>query len=136
MDWKPLKYALVLAVASVSVHAHHSLSGSYEMDRDITIEGVVVQFQFINPHPFLTITVEGRNGEKQQWRLEMDNRSELTGIGMTSSTLKPGDRVVIRANPGQSQPQTAYIRRLDRTADGLKYEQIGASPRIEIPNRR
>ena len=136
MDWRPLKYALVLAAASVSIHAHHSLSGSYEMDRDITIEGVVVQFQFINPHPFLTIAVEGPNGEKQQWRLEMDNRSELANIGMTSSTLKPGDRVVVRANPGQSQPQTAYIRRLDRPADGLKYEQIGASPRIDIPKRR
>jgi hypothetical protein len=125
-----------LAMAAASMHAHHSLSGSYDMGQDIQIEGIVVQFQFVNPHPFLTISVEPRKGEKQQWRLELDNRSELVGIGMTSSTLKPGDRVVVKGNPGLSQQQTLYVRRLDRPADGLKYEQIGASPQIEIPNKR
>ena len=135
MRWRRLHCVLVIVLTGVSVHAHHSLTGSYVMGEDITIEGVVVQFQFINPHPFLTISVD-RNEVKQEWRLEMDNRSELAGIGMTSTTLKPGDRVVVTGNPGVSKPQTLYIRRLDRPADGLKYEQIGASPRIEVPKKR
>jgi len=106
------------------------------MGRDMTIEGVIVQFQFINPHPFVTISVAPQSGEKQQWRLEMDNRFELSEIGMNSNTLKPGDRVVVTGNPGQSQPHTLYVRRLDRPSDGLRYEQIGASPRIQMPNRK
>ena len=136
MRWRPLQCALALSLAAGIVTAHHSLSGSYVMGEDITVEGVVVQFQFVNPHPFLTITAAGGNGEKQQWRMEMDNRSELAGIGMTATTLKPGDHVVVKGNPGSSQQNTLYIRQLNRPADGLKYEQIGATPRIEIPKKQ
>jgi Family of unknown function (DUF6152) len=119
-----------------SAQAHHSISGMYDTSREITLEGVVTQFQFVNPHPFVTVSVETRNDEKQQWRMELDNRSELTEIGVNSATLKPGDRVVVIGSPGRSQPQILYIRRLDRPADGLRYEQIGASPHIQFPTKR
>jgi len=65
------------------------------MNREITIEGVVTTFQFVNPHPFVTVSMESPRGEKPQWRAELDNRSELVDIGMTSETFKPGDRVII-----------------------------------------
>ncbi len=60
----------------------------------------------------------------------MDNRSELAEIGMTSQTLKPGDRIVVTGNPARTKSQSLYIRKLDRPADGFRYEQVGSSPRI------
>ena len=108
----------------------------YDTTKEITLEGVITQFQFVNPHPFVTVSVETRNDDKQQWRMELDNRSELTEIGVNSATLKPGDRVVVIGSPGRSQAQILYIRRLDRPADGLRYEQIGASPHIQFPAKR
>ena len=68
-----------VAIASGVMSAHHSLSGAYDTSREITLEGVITVFQFVNPHPFVTISIETRGGDKQQWRLEMDNRSELVG---------------------------------------------------------
>ena len=112
---------------------HHSLSGVYDTSREITIEGLVSQFQFVNPHPFVTISIKTADEATQQWRLEMDNRSELIQIGMGSGTLKPGDRVIVTGSPGRSDAKTLYIRRLDRPADGLRYEQIGTTPRIQFP---
>jgi hypothetical protein len=99
----------------------------------VKVEGVVAQFHFINPHPFVTIDVKNDSGRTQQWRLEMDNRFELSEIGMTAETLKPGDRVVVSGSPARSQSQSLYIRRLDRPADGFWYEQVGSSPRIRVP---
>lgn len=119
--------ALVLCVSAL--HAHHSITGVYDTSREITIEGSVTRFEFINPHPFITVVVEGRGG-KQSWRLEMDNRFELSEIGITSNTIKAGDRVVALGSPGRSQSEILYIRRLDRPSDGLRYEQIGSTPRI------
>ena len=77
------------------------------MDREITLNGVVSAFQFVNPHPFVTITVESQNGSRQQWRGELDNRSELVGIGMTSGTFKAGDRVAANnvVNPALHHPE-------------------------------
>jgi hypothetical protein len=132
----PCILALTIAFISIPVRAHHSLSGSYDTSREITVDGVVTAFQFINPHPFVTIAVESQKGTKQQWRAELDNRSELVGIGMTEGIFKSGDRVVIVGSPGRDNALTVYVRKLDRPADGLKYEQIGTTPSILIPNKR
>src|SRR5262245_41669820 len=132
----PCILALTIVFVTIPVRAHHSLSGSYDTSREITVDGVVTAFQFINPHPFVTIAVESQKGTKQQWRAELDNRSELVGIGMTDGTFKCGDRVVIVGSPGRDNALTVYVRKLDRPADGLKYEQIGTTPSILIPNKR
>ena len=120
----------------MSTHAHHSIAGVYDTNRQVTIEGVITQFQFVNPHPYLIVDVKNGNGSAQQWRLEMDNRWELAEIGVTSQTLKQGDRVVVTGSPARApQSQSLYVRKLDRPADGFQYEQVGASPRIRVPAR-
>ena len=93
------------------------------------------QVQFVNPHPFLILDVKDNSGAVQQWRLEMDNRSELTEAGITKDTLKFGDRIVVSGNPGRSQPRMMYIQKLERPADGFAYEQVGNSPRIRTRPR-
>ena len=120
----------VLAIVGAHVDAHHSISSVYDSSRQANIEGIVAQFQLINPHPFLLIDVTDGAGTAQRWRLEMDNRSELVAIGVTANTLKPGDRVVVKGSLARTQPQALYLLRLDRAADGFWYEQVGNSPRI------
>jgi hypothetical protein len=103
--------------------AHHSISAVYDSARQQRIEGVVAEFQFVNPHPFLIVTVTPTGAPPESWRLEMDNRFELSGIGMTADTLKPGDRVVVTGSEGRTDPRALYVRQLDRPADGFRYEQ-------------
>jgi hypothetical protein len=99
----------------------------------VTLGGVVAQFQLVNPHPFLFIDVNDSTGEAQRWRLEMDNRSELAAIGVTASTFRPGDRVVVTGSLARNEGQRMYLLRLDRAADGFWYEQVGQSPKIRTP---
>jgi len=99
----------------------------------VTLDGVVEQFQLVNPHPFLVIGVvdsRGDTGKTQSWRLEMDNLWELAAIGITASTLRPGDRVRVSGSLARAQDQRLYLLRLDRPADGFWYEQVGQSPKI------
>jgi hypothetical protein len=118
-----------LALCGLGAHAHHSIAAVYDSSRQQRLEGVVSEFQFVNPHPFVIVTVAGGAAE-ESWRLEMDNRFELQGIGMTHETLKPGDRVVVTGSLGRTEPRTLYIRQLDRPADGFRYEQVGSRPRV------
>jgi hypothetical protein len=122
--------AAALAVNGIAVHAHHAISSVYDSGRRVTVDGIVAEFQLINPHPFLIIDVKDAAGTAQQWRLEMDNRSELAAIGVTANTFRPGDRVVVSGSLARAQPQRLYLLRLDRPADGFWYEQVGQSPRI------
>jgi hypothetical protein len=119
-----------LAAGSEVVRAHHSISGVYDSRRRVTLEGVVARFELVNPHPWILIDVKDGTGRVQQWRLEMDNRHELVAIGVSAGTFKPGDRIVVSGSLGRAQPQSLYLLRLDRAADGFWYEQVGQSPRI------
>ena len=121
--------ACVCAV-SQGAAAHHSISAVYDGTRQQRVEGIVADFQFVNPHPFVIVTVDN-----EVWRLEMDNRFELAGVGMTSETLRPGDRVVVSGSLGRTEPRTLYIRQLDRPSDGFRYEQVGSRPRVNSTGR-
>jgi hypothetical protein len=125
-----LSCAATIALMGVAAHAHHSIASIYDRSRPVTIEGIVARFQFVHPHPFLLIDVKDGAGNAQPWRLEMDNLNELAEIGVTADTLKPGDRVVVSGSLARTQPQSLYLRRLDRPADGFWYEQLGQSPTI------
>ena len=104
----------------------------YDSSQNTTLEGTIAQFHFINPHPFVVVTVQ-RAGASEQWQMEMDNRRELAEIGFTETTLRPGDRVVVHGSPARREARKLYVRRLDRPADGFQYEQIGFSPRARFP---
>jgi Family of unknown function (DUF6152) len=125
----PLSVAAALVFASAAAEAHHSIAAVYDGTRQQRLEGVVAEFQFVNPHPFVIVTVE-QDGTEETWRLEMDNRFELADVGMTGETLKPGDRVVVTGSLGRTEPRTLYVRQLDRPADGFRYEQVGSRPRV------
>lgn len=121
--------AVALAAASATVSAHHSLSAVYDEGRRVTLEGAVHEFRLVNPHPWVELTVSA-GAERGQWRLEMDNLFELSAIGVKADTFKSGDRLVVSGNPARDQSKGLYVRQLDRPADGLRYEQIGFTPRI------
>ena len=88
-----------VAVSVASVHAHHSISGAYDTNRQVNLQGVVNEFHFVNPHPFVTLDVTDNGRNREQWRLEMDNRSELSDVGMTKESFRPGDRIIVTGHP-------------------------------------
>lgn len=124
----------VLALTAIGLdtaEAHHSFAGIYDSRQTVTLTATVREFQFIHPHPFLVVEVWNDAGERQAWRAEMDNRFELEAIGMTHSTFRPGDRVIVSGSPGRSQAFILYLWRLDRPADKLRYQQVGGTPRLD-----
>ena len=130
-----LSLAVGIAIPIV-VCAHHSLPGAYDTNRQVIIEGVITRFYFVNPHPYVTMVVNQDGGSSQQWRLEMDNRRELADIGMNGDSLRPGDRIVVSGNPAHENAPGLYVRKLERSSDGLLYEQPGMTPSIRFPRNR
>lgn len=118
----------ILAAVAMPAFGHHSLAGVYERSRETPLEGSVVEFRFINPHPVLVIEVSREDGSREPWELEMDNRRELVGIGITAESFVPGERVLVRGSLSLTRERAIYLWRLDRPADGFWYEQRGGTP--------
>jgi hypothetical protein len=133
-----IRWTVAAAVGAVAAaaHAHHSIAAAYDTSRQITVEGRVTEFLFVNPHPVLVLDVTKSGGATEIWRLELDNRSELVAIGVDASTFKPGEQVIATGSAGRNHALALYAMRVERPADGLLYEQIGYSPRIGHGARR
>lgn len=124
-----LIFTFVMTLGGTLAQGHHSIAAAYDRDRPVKLDGVLVQFAMVQPHPYVVVEIkDGR--DTARWRGELDNRWELVAIGMNEETLKPGDRVLLNGSIGRNQPRTLYVWRLDRPADGFWYEQVGMSPRI------
>ena len=127
---RALLAALGFALATAAA-AHHSINGMYDTAHRLSFAARIVEFQFVNPHPYLVVEREAdATDAAQRYKLEMDNRHELVAIGVTADTLRPGDRVVVTGSVNRTNALSLYLWRLDRAADGLWYEQIGFDPKI------
>jgi len=97
----PLRRVLLslamLGVAS-SASAHHSFA-MFDLDKEVTLEGVVKKLDWSNPHVWLAISVADGKGAVTEWSFEMGTTGMLTRAGWKSSTLKPNDQVKVVANP-------------------------------------
>jgi len=69
--------AAVMMLAGAATQAHHSIAGVYDSAREATVDGIVTQFRFARPHPWIDLR---ETGSGQSWRLEMDDLGELETI--------------------------------------------------------
>jgi hypothetical protein len=82
--------------------AHHSFPATYFVDQSVTIEGTVVQFLFRNPHSFVHVLAPDKDGAMQRWAVEWGAGGALAQDNVDRDTLKPGDKVVIKGQPGRN----------------------------------
>jgi hypothetical protein len=93
-----LAYA-ALAFAPSSSYAHHSFA-MFDQNKQVTLNGVVREFQWTNPHSWLQLKVmNAASGEVEDWSIEMISTSILGRMGWKKNSLKPGDAVVVVINP-------------------------------------
>jgi hypothetical protein len=124
-----MNFRTVLLVAGAGccvgtlAHAHHSIAGVYDSGRQLTLDAVVREFQFVNPHPLIVVRVTEADGAAtQDWTLEMDNRWELAELGFEAGTLQAGDRIVVSGYAARERDHALYVRKLDRPSDGFSYQ--------------
>ena len=93
--------AVVLAVLTVSLSAHHS---PVMFDRSVkkTLVGTVVEFAWMNPHASIQLDVPNESGGMDRWGVELGSPNSMVRNGWRSSLLKPGDKVTVVVNPLKS----------------------------------
>ncbi len=106
-------------VLAAPAGAHHSAAVLYDLDQQVTIEGVVTQFTLGNPHARIYLTVKGDNGEDEAWMAEGGSRTVLLRKGWTGDEVHPGDTVKIVGNPSRDGSKVVHWERL-LLADGTE----------------
>jgi hypothetical protein len=99
-------FALVVGVlAATHVVAHHG-AGVFEPEKKVTVVGTVTDFQFVNPHVLVYMTVKGDDGKELQWGGELTSPNRLArdarAVKWHKEILKPGDRITITGHPARN----------------------------------
>jgi len=108
--------ALFLAMAA---SAHHSLAATY-LDKEVKLEGKILDLLLRNPHSFLQIEAPDENGVVQRWSLEWRSSGQLGQAGIKRDTLKVGDEITITMNPSRTPgDHRGALKTLHRKSDGF-----------------
>ena len=87
--------AIVMSLSTAPVLAHHSFTAEYDFAKPVTIQGIVVKWELINPHGWITLDVKDAEGKVVRWAIETGNPNALLRAGWRKDSLKPGDEVTI-----------------------------------------
>jgi Family of unknown function (DUF6152) len=77
--------------------AHHAFA-RFDSERQITLKGIVKDFQWTSPHAWIKLTVD-RRGRAEQWAIEMNGPGGLSRQGWQPMTLTPGMAVTATIHP-------------------------------------
>ncbi|MGH9145529.1 MAG: DUF6152 family protein [Vicinamibacterales bacterium] len=109
-------------VAGTTSYGHHSYGATYDLGKEITLEGKLVQFVYRNPHSFVHIQAPDESGKPQRWAVEWSGTGQLNNQGVTRDTLRVGDEVVIVGRPSRVTGEyRALMVSLKRPLDGFAW---------------
>jgi hypothetical protein len=89
-------------VACGTMFAHHGSALEYQMDKNVTVKGMVTEFVWANPHARLKFDVANAQGNPVHWITEMDSPGVLTRSGWNKKTIQPGDAITVTMHPSRS----------------------------------
>ncbi len=89
---------LLVLVPDGDADAHHGAAAHFDPDDVVTLEGMITELQFVNPHAWVHIDAVDDGGVAQSWRCELSGATQLIRRGWTPETLAPGQTVKIVGN--------------------------------------
>jgi len=82
----------------------------YDDSKPVTLDGVVSQFDFVNPHSFLYVRVKDTAGQEAVWTCELASRSVLARNGLQAEMFAPGTHVRVTGSAARHSPTGCALR--------------------------
>jgi hypothetical protein len=81
--------------ASIPASAHHSFSAVFDANVPVDVSGTVTEVEWMNPHAWIYIDVEGEDGETVNWAFELGSPNGLIRRGWSRKSVQVGDEISV-----------------------------------------
>jgi hypothetical protein len=117
---KPFVLLIGLITAAGPAAAHHS-GTMFDDKKEVTLTGVVKEFQYTNPHSWLLVDVKGPDGVVTTWGFEAEGPSSLSRAGIHLKDFSPGTVITITGHPMKDGRPAATWIKATRNADKKEF---------------
>ena len=125
-------YAVLAAMGwlwAVPASPHHAFTVAYDAQRPVSVEGVVTDVKWENPHSWIFVETKRADGVLEQWRFETQPPNTLRRTGVTAAILKPGAMVTVKGYGAQNRSLTVAAASLIVFANGESFRiSAGGTP--------
>lgn len=91
--------ALAALAVAPAAFAHHSYA-MFDLQKNLTLEGTVREFQWTNPHAWIQLMVKDpASGQEVEWSVELAAPTLMARQGWSRTSLKAGDKATIIVHP-------------------------------------
>ena len=115
--WLPCGFAFILTVGATVIHGHHSAAG-YDPQREVSITGVVTNYEWANPHIYIHV-----RSANDVWEVEAGSPGVMRTRGWSTNTFVRGEPVTVTVHPPRDSArrtvQLVSIRKADGTILGM-----------------
>ncbi len=116
---KPLRLLLVLLPFVGPALAHHSFA-MFDTSKTMTLQGVVRNFQWSNPHAVLLVLTDATASQPGTlWSVELSaGPANLKRLGWNQHSLKQGDALSVEISPARDGSHGGSLQKVTLVATG------------------
>ena len=124
--------ALAFCALAAPVLAHHTVAGVYDPEKRATLNGVLTDVEWKQPHVLVHIDVKDEGGRFVTWVVEMQTPLIMKSHGLQQDQLKPGMTITSTVCVARDGSHRGYAQTIN-TPEGGTVISLGCNSQRASP---
>ena len=120
-QWLSALAVVGVLLGGTSALAHHSFAAEFDINKPVTLQGVVTKIEWVNPHVYVYVDVKDASGKVTPWSLSTSVPRARAAPESRAPTLGQGQTVTIIGYLARDGSNFAFMRKMT-FADGHSVE--------------